>query len=66
MKSNLKWRGFMSTTEYYLCMDLYGGNYNLVCSQSDVANILQLNITLRIYWLFKMKMIIMFPRRQSS
>lgn len=44
MKLNLKWRGFMSTTEYCLCMDLYGGNYNLVCSQSDVANILQLNI----------------------
>lgn len=43
MKLNLKWRGFMSTTEYCQCMDLYGGNYNIVCSQSDAADILQLN-----------------------
>lgn len=31
MKLNLKWRGFMLIIEYCLCMDFYGGNYNIVC-----------------------------------
>lgn len=34
----------MLIIEYCLCMDFYGGNYNIVCLQLDVVDILQLNI----------------------